>query len=218
MSIAVLITGFVLGFVGSMPISGPISVLVLTMGLRGEFRRAIGVAAGGAAAEAVYAFLAFWGFSRYLTRYPALTGAARITAALILLGIGWSLVRRRAPPPRKRAAAPVRGRAAHGGFIIGFSISILNPTLILTWTAVTSIVLLGDLVPGNPAEALPFCTGAGAGILAWFLVLLAILRKYQGRLRPESLHRAVRGIGWVVMAAGALFLAVAARGLFRLLA
>jgi len=215
-SFVVLITGFLLGFVGSMPVSGPISVLVLTLGMRTEFRRAIGVAAGGATAEAVYAFLAFWGFSRYLARYPVLTDAAKATAALILVAIGWSLVRWRSA--RLQAPAPSRARAAHSGFLVGFSISILNPTLILTWTAVTSIVLLGDFVPAAPPEALPFCVGTAAGIVAWFLLMLAILRRYQARLHPEALRRALRGIGWLVMAGGAVLLALAVRDMLRLLA
>ena len=43
-----LLIGFAFGFLGSMPVAGPISLLVLHLGLAHDSRRAMYVAVGGA--------------------------------------------------------------------------------------------------------------------------------------------------------------------------
>ena len=99
---AIALAGFLFGFVGSIPVAGPISVLVLAQGVANRFGYAIGVAIGGAAAEGLYALGAFWGLSRYLAQYPLAISASRGITALILLMVGILLIRQsqeRSPPP-----------------------------------------------------------------------------------------------------------------------
>ena len=99
---AVLI-GFAFGFLGSMPVAGPISLLVLHLGLANEGRRAFHLALGAALAEGAYALLAFWGLSAALARYPLLLPASRILGAVIPLALGGAMLARRprgATPPR----------------------------------------------------------------------------------------------------------------------
>ena len=67
-----LLVGFAFGYLGSMPVAGPISVLVLHLGLAREGRRAFHLALGGALAEGIYALLAFWGLSAILAGHPLL--------------------------------------------------------------------------------------------------------------------------------------------------
>ena len=66
----VFLFGVVFGTLGSIPVAGPISALVVTRGIQGRFRAANYIALGGALPEAVYAFLVFWGFSNFVDDYP----------------------------------------------------------------------------------------------------------------------------------------------------
>src|SRR5215471_1241504 len=59
-AVVVSIVAFVLGFVGSMPVAGPISVMVVSRTAEGNWRAARRIAYGASVAEALYAFLAFW--------------------------------------------------------------------------------------------------------------------------------------------------------------
>ena len=68
-----LVAGSVMGFLGSMPIAGPVAVLVLERGLIRRRREGLGVALGAAAAEAIYAFLAFWGLGAVLPIFYVVT-------------------------------------------------------------------------------------------------------------------------------------------------
>ena len=206
-----LVVGAFLGFVGSIPVAGPISVLVLAMGVRSRVRAAIGVAAGGAVAEAFYAFLAFWGFSTYLARYPVVVEVSRGITCLILLTIGILLVR---PGNQNstRKANPIK-QGSRSGFLLGFMISILNPTLILTWVAASNAVFAAQIVPFGPREAVPFSVGVCLGIVAWFGLLLGVIARYRGNFRPESLSRVEFWMGVAVLAGTVAYTAIFIRGL-----
>jgi threonine/homoserine/homoserine lactone efflux protein len=52
MLVAPVALGFAFGFVGSIPVAGPIAALVLSRGLEGRARSALSLAAGAALAEA----------------------------------------------------------------------------------------------------------------------------------------------------------------------
>lgn len=76
--------GFALGFLGSVPIAGPTSAIVLKSGLQGEFKSGRTIALGSAMAESVYAGVAFYGFSSFVSRLdqymPYFRWAPRISA------------------------------------------------------------------------------------------------------------------------------------------
>src|SRR5262249_23335629 len=80
--------GFVFGFVGSMPIAGPVSVLVLGRALAARFRGAFLIAVGAALAESTYAFMAAWGMSYFVTRHRGVLHAMRGVGAVALISMG----------------------------------------------------------------------------------------------------------------------------------
>ena len=55
----------VFGYIGSMPIAGPIAALIFARALQGRGRR-LHIALGAATAEMICAGLAFWGFAALL--------------------------------------------------------------------------------------------------------------------------------------------------------
>jgi len=196
----ILLSGFLLGFFTSIPVAGPISVLVVVLGMENRYRTAIGVAAGGALGEALYAFLAFWGFSRYLSRYPLMDEASRCVTAIILLTVGIFLIRKRDPRSPKARNFTEKG-ASRNGMLIGLGISLLNPTLILTWTAASSVFFSIHIVSFHQNEAFAFAGGVGAGIVGWFSLLLGIVGRTRDRFHPSSIDRLLFWMGWVVVVA-----------------
>jgi threonine/homoserine/homoserine lactone efflux protein len=198
------LTGCALGFLGSVPVAGPISVLVLALGVENKSRTAAWVAVGGAAAEAFYAFLAFWGFSRYLARMPLLMEASRGITGLILLFVGLSLIRQN--NRNGSVQAPALKQRPGNGFVLGFTISILNPTLILTWAAASGLLFSSHLLSSRHAEAFPFSLGVCGGIILWFSLLLRIVARTRGRFHPERLNRVMFWMGCTVLLGAAFFL------------
>lgn len=198
--LAAAIVGVVLGFIGSMPVAGPIALLVLGRGLENRSRNGLALALGAAIAESVYAYLAFWGFGAVLSRYAWIEQVARFGAAVALVALGVHFYRR-----RKQAAA-VTAPPANGGnkrnFVLGFAITLLNPTLIATWTfTVTTVYSLG-LLTFEADKALPFSLGAFSGIVGWFATLLYLLKRFRTIVTTASLQRALNLIGIVLIVVG----------------
>lgn len=183
--------GLAFGFVGSIPIAGPISALVLKRGLAHRYASAALIGVGGALAEGIYAFLAFWGFSSYLTVYPWIEPVSRCVAAIILAGLGISFIRYHGAKEVVEKRDPSLPRS----FGIGFTITLLNPTLLATWAATTTAVYSSSLFTITPAHALPFAAGATTGIATWFVLFSLLMKRYKSRFQPTTLEKIVRGVG-----------------------
>ncbi len=213
MLLATLI-GFLFGFVGSMPIAGPIAILVFGRGLENRGRSGLFLAGGAAIAESSYAYLAFWGFSAFLTRYPWVEPVSRVSAAVILTGLGIHLTSKgKKPEAETRVPDPNVGQKR--SFFLGFTITALNPTLIATWTAAVTTVYSLHVVSFDAGDALPFSIGAFLGITGWFATLLWLLARFHARFSRAALDRVIRFMGYLLIAAG---LTIAVRFLYRLYA
>ncbi|MGZ3478331.1 MAG: LysE family transporter, partial [Polyangiales bacterium] len=185
-----------LGFVGSMPLAGPIAVLVVSRAVEKRYVEARRLAYGAAISEAIYAGVSFWGFS-YVARYHAFLPVAHAITAVVLLIVGLQFVRW---TPR----APVHEdhRAGKTPFVLGFTISALNPTLLVTWSAVVTAIYSRQIVVMKSWYALPFALSAALGIALWFMTMVASLRRFGGKF-PASM------VTWMVRAMGFLLILIA---------
>jgi threonine/homoserine/homoserine lactone efflux protein len=195
-----LLIGFVAAFVGSIPVAGPISVLVLQRGLEGDRRGAIAIAVGSAIAEMVYAGLAFAGVSTLLTKVPVIMPIVRGIGAAILVGIGiYFVVRKKHAAKKKRTET--KEKDAHK-WLLGLSITALNPTLFISWTVVITTLHGAGLLPPVPRDAFAFALGVGCGVVVWFLALGVGVQRFRRFLRPATVARGVRVMGYVLIVAG----------------
>jgi threonine/homoserine/homoserine lactone efflux protein len=198
-----LLVGTVMGFVGSMPVAGPVAVLVLERGLVRRGREGIGVALGAAAGESVYAFLSSWGVGAFFGAYPRILPVSRLVGAGVLMVLGIYLATRRPsrPPPDSRSAAGQPGQKRRG-FLLGVSLTLLNPTIIATWTVAVTAIHGAGLLARGLLPSIAFAAGVGVGIVAWFGLLLRLLHVFQKGLRPQTVHRLLQVTGWLVVALG----------------
>ena len=194
--------GFLFGFFGSVPVAGPVAILVFSRGLQDRARSALYLAAGSAIAESVYAYFAFWGFSELLAAYPWVDPITRGAAAVILCGLGGHFAFRRMdverPPPDPRVGNK-------RSFFLGLTITALNPTLIATWTAAVAALHSFDIVVFDAHRALPFSIGVCTGICAWFALMLVLLARYKERLQRATIERMVRLMGVLLIGLGLVF-------------
>ena len=194
--------GFLLGFVGSIPVAGPISALVVQRGVQGRFKAGAFIALGGGVVEAAYAFLAFWGFSTFLTKYPLIEPISRGAGAVVLLALGVSFLLKKA----EDAEAPPDVRdSKRGSFLLGAWICAINPTLIATWSAAVTTLYSSGVLDFEGGHALPFAIGCASGITGWFLALLGIIRRYRERFSNVVLARVVNAVGVLLLGLGIWF-------------
>jgi threonine/homoserine/homoserine lactone efflux protein len=202
--VAALLIGFVLAFVGSMPIAGPIAALLVSMGLEGQRRAGLYVAIGAALSESAYACIAYLGLTAVLGRFPLLLPISRVVGCVILVALGTYFLVRPKTKPRERATdAPSSGKQPrYGHLALGLSITLFNPTLIVTWTAAVSAAQSTGLLRVHAMDAFPFAAGVATGIVTWFSVLLWLLTRFQKKLKPDLLDRVIRVMGALLVTAG----------------
>ena len=202
--IAALILGFLFGFVGSMPVAGPVGILLFSRGLQDRMRSGVYLAIGSALAESVYAYLAFWGFSELLTSLAWIEPISRGVAAVLLTAIGLRLLLKRedAEAPAVKPDPQVGNKRS---FLLGVTITALNPTLIATWGAAVAALHSFDLVVFGAERALPFSLGVCLGISGWCVMLLWLLRRYRDRFSRVTLVRTLRVMGGLLTVLGLFF-------------
>ena len=184
-----------------MPLAGPVAVLVVSRGAQKEYTAAFRIGFGSAIAEGVYAFLAFWGFATFLAKYPAVLPISNALTAVILFALGGYFIvwkQKDKPPSQKEIAQRKRNT-----FFVGFTISALNPTLLMTWSAAIAVLYSKEIVDMRGWMAVPFGASAAAGVIGWWVVLLRLLKRYGDNVPKGALTWVVRGMGLLLLGIGA---------------
>jgi threonine/homoserine/homoserine lactone efflux protein len=188
-----------------MPIAGPIAVVVVSKGLENKTRAGICIAAGAAAAESAYAFMAFWGLTSVLNRFPVVVRASRLFGSALLIALGLYFIFRKskdAAPPGDRSKEE---RAGYKNVLFGLSVTAANPTLIVTWTAAVSAAHSTGVLRVRALDAFPFAGGVAIGIVGWFSLFLWLLSRFRSKVNPSTIDRVIRGMGILLVVLGVVF-------------
>lgn len=196
--LVISLIALVLGFVGSMPLAGPVSVMVVSRGAVGHYAEAVKLAIGASIGEGVYAGLAFWGFASLLERFPAAMPISRALTGIVLIAVGIHFVRWTPKEEGER-----KKESGRGAFLLGLTTSLVNPTLLVTWSAVATGIYSRQIVPMTSLLAVPFGIAAAAGIAGWNIVLVALLRRYRDRFPKSLVTWFIRGMGVLLILIGA---------------
>ena len=196
--------GFAMGFLGSVPLTGPIALFVLHRGLQGRYWRGVAVGIGGTLGETIYCALAVAGVGALVEQFPLASAGMKFLSALILVAFGLYFLF--APPSaasREDESVEHAPDTWHKDLAQGFTISAFNPILLLNWTAAVAILYSMTGIRLELYSGITFVLGASLGVATWFTLLVFILRSFKQKL-PEG------AIGWVQRAMGAIVLVAAA--------
>ena len=197
--VAVSVVAFVFAFVGSLPLAGPIALLVVSNGASGRYKEALRIALGAAVAEGIYAFLAFWGFATFLARHALVLPISHGLTAVILCALGARFLFFKVKEEEVKPGEETKS----GRFWVGFSVAAVNPTLLATWGAVTTFLYARQLVRFTGLLAIPFGLFAAAGIGVWGLLTVALMKRFRNHLPRATLTWVVRSMGVVLIGVGA---------------
>lgn len=188
---------FGFGFVGSMPLTGPISVLVVSRAAQKDFAQSLRIGLGAAAAEGIYAGIAYFGFATFLARHPLVLPISHAVSAVVLsaLGVYFLSWKERHLHPRER-----KNRLS--GFWLGFTVSAFNPTLLATWTAGVTALYARQWVEFSMLLTVPFALAGGGGVATWEVLSVALLRRFADRFPRRAIMWVIRAMGLVVLAGG----------------
>jgi threonine/homoserine/homoserine lactone efflux protein len=133
--ITMSIVGLFAGFIFSMPIAGPISILVTSNAFEGRVRYCNLVTIGASIADFVYVFIAIFGLTKFYSLYKPAIPYLLAAGALFLLYIGYKTIKTKIDLEHledKQITEKIK-KKEKGAFYTGFMINFLNPTLFIGW-------------------------------------------------------------------------------------
>ena len=132
--VTISLAGLFAGLIFSMPIAGPISILITSNALKGRLRYCNLVSIGASIADFAYVFVAVFGLTRlYLFYKPAMPYIFSI-GAIFFLFLGYKIIRTKIDIEHledKSHLAEKIQKKEKGAFYTGFMINFLNPTLFI---------------------------------------------------------------------------------------
>jgi len=142
--ITISIVGLIAGIIFSMPIAGPISILITTNALKGRFRYCILVNIGASFATFTYVFVAVYGLTKFYSLYKPAIPYLFSLGSIFLLYLGYKIFRTKIDfehfEDKSELNEKIKKRAK-GGFYTGCLINFLNPTLFIGWLTSTFLVI-----------------------------------------------------------------------------
>jgi threonine/homoserine/homoserine lactone efflux protein len=142
--ITISIVGLFAGLIFSMPIAGPISILITTNALKGRSRYCNRVALGAAFATFAYVFCAVYGLTKFYPLYKPAIPYLFSLGSLFLVFLGIKIFRTKIDiehiEDNSQLSEKIK-KKERGGFYSGFIINFLNPTLFIGWLTSTFLVI-----------------------------------------------------------------------------
>jgi threonine/homoserine/homoserine lactone efflux protein len=132
--ITISIAGLVAGFIFSMPIAGPISILITTNALKGRLRYCILVSIGSFIADFTYVFIAVFGLTKLYSFYKPAIPYIFAIGSLFFFYLGYKIIRTKLDIEHledKSHLSEKIQKKGKGAFLTGFLINFLNPTLFI---------------------------------------------------------------------------------------
>jgi len=142
--ITMSIAGLLAGFIFSMPIAGPISILITTNALKGRLRFCNLVNIGASFADFVYVFIAVFGLTKLYSLYKPVIPYIFSFGSLLLFYLGYRIYRTKIDiehlEDKTHIIEKIKKREK-GAFYTGFMINFFNPTLFLGWLTSSLLVI-----------------------------------------------------------------------------
>jgi threonine/homoserine/homoserine lactone efflux protein len=141
------IAGLLAGFIFSMPIAGPISVLIASNALKGRLRYCNLLTVGASFADFIYMFIAVFGLTKLYSLYEPAIPYIFAGGALLFIFLGYKIIKTKIDVDHiddKNPLAEKIEQRHKGAFYTGFMINFLNPTLFIG--AVTSSFFVISLI------------------------------------------------------------------------
>ena len=197
LSVDAFLSGVVAGYGLAIPI-GPISVLILELGLRRGFWIAFSAGAGAASADLIYASIATIAGTFLVSILLPFTAIIRVVSALGLIALGAWLLYRGIKPSRSEQKPRVGGSSCHEAYGMVLGLTLLNP---ITVTYFTTLILgMEANFSHSPIDAILFICGVALASLSWQSLVASISGLAHKRL-PAKAQAATFAAGNLVIIA-----------------
>lgn len=193
------LTGFLMGFIGSMPIAGPTSLLVFHRGMVARYRDGWAVGLGGGLGEGIYCAIAIYAVSTLRDNFTFFTPLAKAISILLLLVLGLYFIFVHQETPGNSPLVESSPADWRRQFCIGLGVAAFNPILFVTWSGTIAVLYSLTGLTFHGYEGIGFAASVATGVIAWFSILLTLMRRFSSRFSFAMLQRVMRSIGVVLL-------------------
>jgi threonine/homoserine/homoserine lactone efflux protein len=207
-----------LGFAVAAPI-GPTGVTAIRYGLSRGATTAFWIGMGAAATDLAYVMAVYLGLAPLLNRVPWLPFVSYVAGTYMLGTMGLAAMKTAVASRRRRDMGKPTGRVDSLGdgwwraFLLGLSITVVNPATISSWLSLGGAFVAANLVSLPVPAALAILTGIIVGSAGWFSILACLVglaRVASGRA-PIILDLVGMASALILLGFAALFLVQAVR-------
>ena len=131
--ITVAITGLLAGFLFSMPIAGPISIIITSNALKGKLRFCVRTAIGAVIVEFFYVLIAIYGIATLYPYYKPAIPYLLFIGSVITITIGYKILKTQLKIDNLSENIVDDKVANSGGMRTGIFLNLSNPSLFLGW-------------------------------------------------------------------------------------
>lgn len=202
------VLGVTTAFIGSMPVAGPLAVLVLQRTLTGQRMSAVLVALGGGMVEGSYALGIALGLPLLIQQSAVLIPVSQGLGAVVIAGLGLSLSFR----PHLFDSTGHQGKRR--SVLAGVAVTALNPTLLASWTLVISTLYAHGWLGLERKSAVPFAFGVTLGTTLWFSLMVWVGARFDRFMNSQRRWLLMRLIGLLLLGTGLYLGGVFIRTLF----
>lgn len=200
-----LLKGGAAGFAISAPV-GPVNVLCASRTLTKGWRAGLISSFGAAAADTVYGAIAGFSISIVINFLIREQSKLRFYGGILLVLIGIWYFFRRPSELSKEGEKEV----THSDFVTTFLLNLTNPTTVLSFLAVLTVLGLSERRPAD--LTLVMIGGIFGGSMAWWLMLISFTYKLRDRFNDRAMSWMNRIGGLAIGAFGLLMIALGASG------
>jgi threonine/homoserine/homoserine lactone efflux protein len=128
------IAGLLAGFIFSMPIAGPISILITSNAFKGRLRYCNLVSIGASIADFIYVFIAVFGLTRLYSLYKPAIPYILLGGSIFFIILGYKIIKTKIDiehlEDKSHLTEKIK-KKEKGAFYTGLMINFLNPTLFI---------------------------------------------------------------------------------------
>jgi threonine/homoserine/homoserine lactone efflux protein len=140
--LTLFLVGATAGFIYSMPIAGPISIIVLSSAFQGKVRFCLRTALGAAITEFVIVFIAVYGITVLVDLYRPILPYFLLVGAVFIIIIGVKIRKQKIDFKSLESKMIITDKYENrGGLRTGIAINLANLTLIINWFVASFITL-----------------------------------------------------------------------------
>ena len=140
--LTLFLVGAIAGFIYSMPIAGPISIIVVSRAFQGKVRFCLRTALGAAITEFIIVFIAVYGITMLVELYRPIFPYFLFAGAVFIIIVGVKIRKQKIDFKSLESKMIVTDKYENrGGLRTGIAINFANLTLIINWFVASFITL-----------------------------------------------------------------------------